>query len=39
MVAKDKARIRNMMNAGLSKDDLDTVLRIYEKLGKELKLI
>ena len=39
MVARDKARIRNMMNAGLTKDDLDTVLRIYEKLGKELNLI
>jgi glycine C-acetyltransferase len=39
MVARDKARIRNMMNAGLSRKDLDTVLSVYEKLGKELKLI
>jgi glycine C-acetyltransferase len=39
MVARDKARIRNMMNAGLTRKDLDTVLRVYEKLGKELKLI
>ena len=39
MVARDKARIRNMMNAGLTREDLDTVLRVYEKLGKELKLI
>ena len=39
MVARDKARIRNMMNAGLSKDDLDKVLAAYEKLGKKLKLI
>lgn len=39
MVARDKARIRNMMNAGLTRDDLDTVLRVYEQLGKELKLI
>jgi glycine C-acetyltransferase len=39
MVARDKARIRNMMNAGLSKDDLDMVLSTYEKLGKRLKLI
>jgi glycine C-acetyltransferase len=39
MVARDKARIRNMINAGLTKDDLDTVLCAYEKLGKELKLI
>jgi glycine C-acetyltransferase len=39
MVARDKARIRNMVNAGLTKNDLDTVLEVYEKLGKELKLI
>lgn len=39
MVARDKARIRNMVNAGLTRSDLDTVLGIYEKLGKELKLI
>ena len=39
MVARDKARIRNMMNAGLSREDLDNVLAVYEKLGKELKLI
>lgn len=39
MVARDKARIRNMMNAGLTRDDLDTVLRVYEKLGKELKIV
>jgi glycine C-acetyltransferase len=39
MVSRDKARIRNMINAGLTKEDLNKVLRIYEKLGKELKLI
>jgi glycine C-acetyltransferase len=39
MVARDKARIRNMMNAGLNKNDLDEALRIYEKLGKKLKII
>ena len=39
MVARDKARIRNMMNAGLSRDDLDSVLRAYESIGKELSLI
>jgi len=39
MVARDKARIRNMMNAGLTKDDLDVVLSIYEKLGKRFDLI
>ena len=39
MVARNKARIRNQMNAGMTKDDLDQILRVYEKLGKELKLI
>jgi glycine C-acetyltransferase len=39
MVARDKARIRNQMNAGMTRDDLDEILRVYEKLGKELKLI
>ncbi|MCK5301354.1 MAG: glycine C-acetyltransferase, partial [Thermoplasmatales archaeon] len=36
MVARDKARIRTMMNAGLKKDDLDEALRLFEKLGKKL---
>jgi len=39
MVARDKARIRNQMNADMSRDDLDTILRTYEKLGRELKII
>lgn len=39
MVAKGKARIRNQINAGLTKDDLNEVLRVYEKLGKELDLL
>jgi glycine C-acetyltransferase len=39
MVAKDKARIRTIMNAALTKDDLDEALRAFEKIGKELKLI
>ncbi len=39
MVARDKARIRNQMNAGMSRDDLDSILRVYEKLGKKLDLI
>jgi len=39
MVARDKARIRNQMNAGMTREDLDKILNIYEKLGKELKLI
>ncbi len=39
MVARDKARIRTMMNAGLNKDDLNKALRIFENLGKKLKII
>ena len=39
MVARDKARIRTMMNAGLKKEDLDYTLEIFEKLGKELKIL
>ncbi len=39
MVAKDKARIRTMMNAGLTKKDLDFTLEKFQKLGKELKII
>jgi glycine C-acetyltransferase len=39
MVAKDKARIRVMMNAGLTKKDLDFALVNFEKLGKELRII
>ncbi|MFH1780033.1 MAG: glycine C-acetyltransferase [Candidatus Micrarchaeota archaeon] len=39
MVAKDKARIRTMMNAGLSKEDLDLALNAFEKAGKQLEII
>ncbi|PKK85695.1 MAG: 8-amino-7-oxononanoate synthase [Thermoplasmata archaeon HGW-Thermoplasmata-1] len=39
MVAKDKARIRAMMNAGLKGDDIDYVLSTFEKIGKELGII
>ncbi len=39
MVAKGEARIRNQINAGLTEDDLNEVLRVYEKLGQELDLI
>ncbi|MHA1874419.1 MAG: glycine C-acetyltransferase [Candidatus Heimdallarchaeaceae archaeon] len=39
MVARDKARIRTMMNAGLTKEDLDYTLEKFEKLGKQLKII
>ncbi len=39
MVAKDKARIRNIVNAGLTRKDLDLALAAYEKIGKELQVI
>jgi glycine C-acetyltransferase len=39
MVARDKARIRTMMNAGLTREHLDKALGAFEKLGKELKII
>jgi glycine C-acetyltransferase len=39
MVAKDKARIRTIMNAALTKKDLDQALSTFEKVGREMKLI
>lgn len=39
MVAREKARIRNIVNAGLSRKDLDFALNAYEKIGKELRVI
>ncbi len=39
MVAKDKARIRTMVNAGLSREDLNFALNAFEKAGKELSII
>jgi glycine C-acetyltransferase len=39
MVARDKARIRNMIMANMTKDDLNDALSAYEKAGKELKII
>jgi len=39
MVARDKARIRTMMNAGLTKDDLNDTLASFEKAGKELDIV
>jgi len=39
MVSKDKARIRTIMNAALTKKDLDEALGAFEKVGKELRLI
>ncbi len=39
MVARDAARIRNMMNAGHTKEDLDTTIAAYEKVGRSLGII
>jgi len=39
MVARNKARIRTMMNAGLTKKDLDFALEKFEKLGNKLGII
>jgi glycine C-acetyltransferase len=39
MVARDKARIRTMMNAGLTREDLDYALDKFENLGKKLDII
>jgi glycine C-acetyltransferase len=39
MVAKDKARIRTIMNAALTEKDLDEALSTFEKVGREMKLI
>lgn len=39
MVARDKARIRTIMNAGHSKADLDFALQAFEKTGKALSVI
>jgi glycine C-acetyltransferase len=39
MVARNKARIRTMMNAGLTKQHLDNALAQFEKQGKKLKIL
>jgi len=39
LVAKDAARIRNIVTAGHTKDDLEFALDIYKKVGREMKLI
>jgi len=38
MVARDKARIRTIMNAALTKEDLDFAIGAFEKIGKELHI-
>jgi glycine C-acetyltransferase len=39
MVARDKARIRNMMNSGLTMEQLDVALAAYEKIGRQVGII
>ncbi|MBC88099.1 MAG: 8-amino-7-oxononanoate synthase [Euryarchaeota archaeon] len=39
MVARDKARVRTQMSAGLTRDDLDEVLRVFEDAGRSIGLI
>ena len=39
MVSRDTARIRTMMNAGLTTDDLDEALASFEKVGKKLEVL
>jgi glycine C-acetyltransferase len=39
MVARDGARIRTMMNAGLTRDDLDEALAAFEKGGRKVEII
>jgi len=39
MVARDKARIRTIMNAALKHEDLDFAVHAFEKIGRELHII
>jgi len=39
MVARDKARVRTQMSAGLSRDDIDDVLVKFDSCGRKLGLI
>lgn len=39
MVARDKARIRTIMNAALARKDLDFAVSVFEKIGKQLHII
>lgn len=39
MVARDRARIRTMMNAALTKEDLDFAIGVFERIGRELHII
>jgi glycine C-acetyltransferase len=39
MVARDKARIRTIMNAGHARVDLDAALAAFEKIGRRLRIL
>jgi len=39
MVATGKARIRTIMNAALTTEDLDFAINAFAKIGKELQII
>jgi len=39
LVAKDVSRVRNIVTAQHTREDLDFALEIFEKVGKEMKLI
>jgi glycine C-acetyltransferase len=39
MVARDKARIRTMVTAKHTKEDIDEAVNAFEKVGRELKVI
>ncbi len=39
MVAQGKARIRTIMNAALTKEDLDFAIRSFETAGRELEIV
>lgn len=39
MVAKGKARIRTIMNAALTQEDLEFAIAAFEKIGKELSIV
>jgi glycine C-acetyltransferase len=39
MVAQGKARIRTMVTAAHTKDDLNDALAVFEKVGKKLAVL
>jgi hypothetical protein len=39
MVAREKSRIRTIMNAALTRKDLDFAISAFEKIGRELQII